>query len=507
MELIKSRALQYATVSRASTSHEESLDAIVPDTFPDIETICCALGSLEIREKLVQTDRVMVSGNIRGTLVYKGEQGGPLCALDCTIPFAALVEARGCKGQDLVFVKGSLHRLEGRMLNPRKFTLRAQFGLETQVCAPKEYEVCQGIRGGEEEGMQALTQTFSFESALSMKEKGFSLHEDVRQKSPEGSTGDKVLRTFGKLVTEDIRVISGKVMLRGSAQGEALLLRQSTGAMEKESFSIPYSQIVELEGAEEGDTAQVEYSVKNCACTVSSDEEGPFLSWDIAADVMVSIHRPVQYEVLMDAFSIKGGCTLQQEPLDLPLARCQREASAEMRATLSPPEQADALLDWSASVKSCGAIGKEGVAHGEVCVNLLCMTGDGQPMQYDQVVSWEGHFPPMEGEDCLCQCDISGLSLKWADGACQLTGPVAFHLTGQSGKPVRQVVDCQMEENASAPARPKASLILRRAEGGETVWLLAKSFRTSPGDIMAANHLETGGALEKGQLVMIPFQR
>ena len=113
----------------------------------------------------------------------------------------------------------------------------------------------------------------------------------------------------------------------------------------------------------------------------------------------------------------------------------------------------------------------------------------------------------MEGEDCLCQCDIFGLSLKWADGACQLTGPVAFHLTGQSGKPVRQVVDCQMDENAPAPARPKASLILRRAEGGETVWLLAKSFRTSPGDIMAANHLETGGALETGQLVMIPFQR
>ena len=78
---------------------------------------------------------------------------------------------------------------------------------------------------------------------------------------------------------------------------------------------------------------------------LSSDEEGTFLSWDIAADVMVSIHRPVQYEVLMDAFSTKGGCTLQQEPLDLPLARCEREASAEMRATLSPPEQADALLD------------------------------------------------------------------------------------------------------------------------------------------------------------------
>ena len=44
MELIKSRCLQYIPVARASTSHEESLDAIVPDTFPDIETICCAMA-------------------------------------------------------------------------------------------------------------------------------------------------------------------------------------------------------------------------------------------------------------------------------------------------------------------------------------------------------------------------------------------------------------------------------------------------------------------------------
>ena len=34
MGLIKSRCLQYIPVARASTSHEESLDAIVPDTFP-----------------------------------------------------------------------------------------------------------------------------------------------------------------------------------------------------------------------------------------------------------------------------------------------------------------------------------------------------------------------------------------------------------------------------------------------------------------------------------------
>ena len=144
MELIKSRCLQYIPVARASTSHEESLDAIVPDTVPDIETICCAMGTIEVREKLVQTDRVMVSGSIRGTLVYRGENNGPLCALECAIPFAALVEARGCKQQDQVFAKATLQRIEGRMLNPRKFTLRAEFGLETVVCTARNARSAKG---------------------------------------------------------------------------------------------------------------------------------------------------------------------------------------------------------------------------------------------------------------------------------------------------------------------------------------------------------------------------
>ena len=69
------------------------------------------------------------------------------------------------------------------------------------------------------------------------------------------------------------------------------------------------------------------------------------------------------------------------------------------------------------------------------------------------------------------------------------------------------MTSCELVESSPKTRRTKASLILRRAEGGETVWQLAKTFNTAPQQIVDANHLEDGGPLPPGQLVMIPFQR
>lgn len=506
MELIKSRSLQYVTVSRAVTAHEESLDAIVPDTFPDIETICCTMGSMEVREKLVQTDRVMISGNIRGTLVYRGENGGQLCALECTIPFAALVEARGCKQQDVVYAKATLQRIEGRMLNPRKFAVRAEFGLDTEVCTTQECEICEGIAAAEQDCMQTLIEEYSFETTVCMREKSFSIHEDVRLSGEDCSAEDKVLRTTADFTTEDVRVISNKVMLRGSVRGEAVLLRGATGLIVKESFTLPYSQIIELDSADDGDGAQVDYSLKNCVCTIVGGDGGAVLQCDIAADVCVRIQREIRKPVLMDAFSTACECTLKQCPLEMPMARQKITVASDVRCVIETPERAEALCDASITVKNCGAYGAEGTAHAGLCVSFVYSTGEGQLLQYTQMVECEGRFAKVGPTECQCSCDPAGLALTCIDGAMQLAGTVNFTIAVPTGSRVMQVASCELVEGSVKPCRTKASLILRCADGGESVWQLAKDFNTSPQAIMAANKLEDSGPLQPGHLVMIPFQ-
>lgn len=126
-----------------------------------------------------------------------------------------------------MFAKATLQRIEGRMLNPRKFTLRAEFGLETVVCTAQECEICEGIRAEGQEGMQTLIQEHRFPTTVCMREKSLSIHEDLRLGGEECSGDDKVLRASAGFATEDVRVIANKVMLRGNAKGEAIVLRDS----------------------------------------------------------------------------------------------------------------------------------------------------------------------------------------------------------------------------------------------------------------------------------------
>lgn len=505
MELMKSSALQYAAVSRACTIHEESLDAIVPDTFPDIEAVCCALGSMEIREKLVQTDRVMVSGNIRCALVYRGESGGPLCALECAVPFAALAEARGCRQQDVVFTKASLLRVEGRMLNPRKFSIRAEFCLETQVCALRECQICEGAEGRPEEGIETLVEQRRFDSTVCMREKSLSIHEDVRL-TGEGCGGeDRVLRSWAELTTEDVRVISNKVMLRGAARGEALVLRQGAGTMAKESFSLPFSQIIELENAEDGDIAEVEYCLKSCQCAIVEGGEGPLLQCDLAAEACVRVRREICKNVLLDAFSTAYACQVKQGALEAPAAAQKIGAAGELRLTLDTPERACAIADFAAAVKSCSASGADGAARAVLCVSLIYYNEQNQPCQHIQTAECEARFAGGWAGECLCACDLSGLAVSCSDGAAQLSGAVNFTVSAPAEGKTVQVEEFQLLEEEPKEKKSRASLILRRAQGGETVWQLSKRFNASPQQIMAANRLEDQGPLEPGALVMIPF--
>ena len=157
------------------------------------------------------------------------------------------------------------------------------------------------------------------------------------------------------------------------------------------------------------------------------------------------------------------------------------------------------------AVKSCSASGGEGVARASLCVSLIYYNEQNQPCQHLQTAECEVRFAGGWAGDCLCACDLSGLAIVCADGTAQLSGAVNFTVSAPAEEKTFQVEEFQLLEDEPKEKKSRASLILRRAQGGETVWQLSKRFNASPQQIMAANRLEDQSPLEPGALVMIPF--
>ena len=102
-------------------------------------------------------------------------------------------------------------------------------------------------------------------------------------------------------------------------------------------------------------------------------------------------------------------------------------------------------------------------------------------------------------------CARDGFQLR-GDGGVELRFPVIFTLSSAETPCYPCLMSLQAEKRTekdeSAP-----SLVLRALKQGERLWDLAKQYRTTVSDILAANDMAEEAAAAVGKLLLIPRRR
>ena len=117
---------------------------------------------------------------------------------------------------------------------------------------------------------------------------------------------------------------------------------------------------------------------------------------------------------------------------------------------------------------------------------------------------------PVNAEEayyCSCSCQCPGeLYATPTAGGIELRFPLDFSYRTESKQILDQISAAHLDEAQPHDTTHSPSIVLRRAEEGETLWELAKSYFTTQNDIMAANELEQERA-PGGMLLLIPRRR
>ena len=80
---------------------------------------------------------------------------------------------------------------------------------------------------------------------------------------------------------------------------------------------------------------------------------------------------------------------------------------------------------------------------------------------------------------------VCGIENLQCGGACLIRIPVTFCVEGMEQETVSVITGLKLEEEAAA--RKKPSLVLRRLQDSETLWDVAKQYRTDEEAIRQAN--------------------
>lgn len=493
MELIRNSYETYTVLPQSDAQKEVSAEVIVPDTQADVYSVLTAFAACQIKQRTLRQDTLMLEGTVDITALCQEEDESRWQIIRGSVPFALEMDVPGCREDSILQLRVEVLRCDALIRNPRKLQLQAQVGACVQLFRKDSLSVTESAGGSGEEDIQTLCDTVELELLRSVAEKKLVAADELQT----GQQG-RLLHHTVQWQQEEQRVLSGKVMLRGSACVQALFFQE--GQLRQQEYRIPFSQVVECDGMEPGDTVFADYQLLQAQVTLL-EGDAPALSCNLTGTVTVGVVRRVRLPVLRDAYSTRFVTECQQEQLRCPAWK-QFERTVPAEELCQPQESALSVVDCRCRAR--GFVEEGGYPGAIYTLRILycCPMGKLHCAEHTFRVRSD---EPVNAAQITLRAGWRDLSVQAEDGAIRIRFTALLQCRGLVEQPCGQVARCTLDPNARRPLPPAGTLVLRAVEQGETPWSIAKHYGSRVSQILSANKLENGQTLEPGKLMMIPF--
>ncbi|MEA5040042.1 MAG: DUF3794 domain-containing protein [Clostridiaceae bacterium] len=489
----------WLTLAQVSQQREESMDMIVPDVSPDVFTIISATAVCTLQEKALRQDRVELMGSAEVTVLYMAEEER-VCMLHGSIPVKHACEAKGCTDRCMAQVRMEAATATAVVLNPRKLSLRVTISEEVIVWQDNNFELTEEIVSAADEGIEYRKAGETYTLLAAVAEKPLNFAEDLHLHG-DAAKGTMLAYTAVEWHSEEIKVMTNKLMIRGVAELKAVTVTETGMYAGSCNYSLPFSQMMECDRSEPGDAVELSFTTTALDCRLTMSEGSPQLTCAMSGTMMAKIYRERRLEAVVDLFST---CCTSEREITAIAVECKpdkTEYRAAARETVECPFQPEQICDWSWCAR--GECLPDGGALCYFWFRILCRTSDGDLRTVCRRIDQQ-----MEGEACCC-CSprAEGVRVTPEDKSLCVEFTAVAEYTVRKPCAMTQVTACRVDKTHPRERPAPGTLLLRAAGTEETVWSISKQYGVPPTMLREANKLASDAAVTPGQLIIVPFAR
>lgn len=487
---------------------ETMRENIVPDSCGDIARIVETTGTVCLTGRELTGDgRFCASGSVEASVLYIPEKEEGPRSLHFQIPFQCYGEGLGDAACESLDIRGELHSIDTRVLNPRKVLTRANLTLYPTGCRHVTLSVCTDVAEDGAEGIQLLRERKQARIAVGVREKEFTFGEELPLSQGRGGA-EEILSTRVDIQGTDSKLIGSKLVVKGLIAA-AVLYREKDGRLNLLQQELPFSQILEGSGFDEDCESEAAYRLLGVEChpgSESAPDDMYTLTLTVSLCTRVTVWRKAEIEFIADLYgtAVPVGC--QMEELTINEDSQQAVRRQNVRELLETGVAVKAVLDTSVG---CGGASLSG-GEWRIPVWARCLYVD----ESDALGSVSREFTvalpaELEGEEPVCEgeaaCRGDVIANIMPEGV-ELRFPIECTVSTSSRRRYLCVSGAETEEEPEEK-EPAPSLILRKLGAGETLWSVAKQYRATREGILAVNELADESQITADRLLLIPRAR
>ncbi len=480
------------------TKQEQSieLDYVLPDYYPEIFRLLKHFVTPYIVSYNVSGSKLTYELCVYIKISYSDSESNAIHVVDQKMMFTKTVELGRICDSPRVRLVPTVDYINCRAVNSRRVDIRGAVSVDICVIDECRGEVVCDVYGM---GIELDKKTVEYPVSRIFSEKQLTVNDDFELGISKPAIND-IIYSKAFVSSIDKKIIANKAVTKGEISID-MLYTCDESKIESLSFTLPFSQIVDMDGLDDRFDCYVDADIVNCEITPRSDGDGntKIVDCSISVKLKCAAIRMGSAELVCDEFSTEYETSDQREKICYDGKPQWISNSVFSVCTVDMGEnEIERVYSVISTVKSCsftvskakGSLEVEGM----VCCTVIAGTSDGEIIFSDKDYSFT-HSIPLEKVSDECNIDMKAVSSSCsynigADGKIEVKTEVCLIGNICCLECSEFIVDIFADENSPVSKESECTMKLYFCESGERLWDIAKRFRSSSERIIDENDID-----------------
>ncbi len=477
-------------------------DIIVPDIKPDLLKVLQISSDVVVNQKNIQNDRIYVQGIVRINILYIPESDGKNCvkSIMSVQDFSHSIDVKGVKPGMKVTVEAECEVPEYTLVNSRKVNVRNKIGINIKVFSPTEIDIATGVDSAE--SIQTKGSHMKICNSCFEGERDIIVREQLEVPTGKMDLAE-ILKFSAKPVSTEVRAGENKVIIKGDIKICTLYSgNEEDSSVQFMEHLLQFAESVEVEGVRDGMLADVEYSVKDIYYEIRQDNDGDnrILGVEITLCALIKVSEIVEIDALWDAYGIEKNVLIKKETFNLEQLIENTFSQITCKETVAIPDFLPDLYqicDCSAfpAIENISIENDSITVSGNINTSILYLSPDAElPVaNFNHIMPFCHTFEVLGiNKDSICdaKAEIEHLSYTM-NGTRYLELRVIVSIGIKAVDSGKTELICSLDwDDDNTPSKQFPSAIIYFVQKDDTLWDIAKRYKTTQEAIISNNGTE-----------------
>ena len=476
-------------------------DVIVNDVKPDVLSIISTSGITCVYKNEVMDGKIKLDGSINTYVIYLADSNDSnVRSLNTVLDFTGIINMESCMQNMDVIEKINIKNIETKILNGRKINIKVTLEIETKVYSNNDVSIISNVNNIDD--IQVLNSKKTVNLLLGKGKTKVNAKDTIS--IDEADDLAEIMKLGIKIIDKDIKISYNKILAKADAEILIMYLTEDN-RIKTITAKIPIMGFIDIENISENNICDINYTIKNLIIKPNNqDAHSIYVELEIELEALV--YETKELNIIEDLYGICEDLNFKNKEITTMSGKKNIKDTCRINETISVPEIANNVLYH---VQTNPIILNKTIRNGKIIIegelNLEFIYDVPNAME-SRIINLPFNFDIISDEinpnSCITlEVEVKNENFIVNNGSVDVNVEMEFIAESCKNEKINLIDEINMEENKDSNIY---SMVIYFVKPGDTMWKIAKKFKSTVEDIAKINGIEDENNIKVGKQLYIP---